>query len=259
MAEAKEPTLVGICGSGIGCGKTSLAEALENHFGFHRRSFAGPIKQALIALDPSINYNQRREQISTFLREGIPFEHLKRESIELRGLLQRMGTEVGRNLFGENFWVDQAFHNIQLDTRTVFDDIRFTQEAYAILYRGGILVHVHRGDQEGDWTDGKGRPEEVHVSESQNEVLKALSHLVIGNDSDLEALETRAIEMFSNILDLSEEKGSKTLPKEFRFKVNFWSDPDQTIEMLFPSLESAGEFWDKNQDRILSFRTTGFP
>jgi hypothetical protein len=55
-----------------------------------------------------------------------------------------MGTEVGRDMFGDNFWVDQALREVQDDDLAVFTDCRFPNEAQAIKDRGGVVWRVER-------------------------------------------------------------------------------------------------------------------
>ena len=61
---------------------------------------------------------------------------------EVRSLLQRFGTQVGRMILGENVWVDTALRD--LSKRTVFTDVRFPNEADAIRSRHGIVIRVER-------------------------------------------------------------------------------------------------------------------
>lgn len=62
----------------------------------------------------------------------------------MRRLLQVFGTEVGRNLFGENFWIEQAFKRAKEYERVVFSDVRFPNEADAIKEQGGKIWRINR-------------------------------------------------------------------------------------------------------------------
>ena len=59
---------------------------------------------------------------------------------KLRRLLQRMGTEVGRELFGQDFWVELAMR--KLDGPTVFTDCRFPNEYWALAAAGFTFVRI---------------------------------------------------------------------------------------------------------------------
>lgn len=66
----------------------------------------------------------------------------------VRSGLQRQGTEVGRNIFGETFWVDQCVpaglrHE---DEVIMVTDVRFPNEAERIRAEGGVVVRVLNGE-----------------------------------------------------------------------------------------------------------------
>jgi hypothetical protein len=60
-----------------------------------------------------------------------------------REFLQRYGTEAHRELFGDDFWVDQIDWEPDCDV-LVFTDVRFENEAKAILERGGEVWRIER-------------------------------------------------------------------------------------------------------------------
>ena len=62
----------------------------------------------------------------------------------MRVLLQRFGSDVGRGMFGEDFWVDQAFRGLSFSEDYVFTDVRFPNEGEAIRGRGGVVWNVVR-------------------------------------------------------------------------------------------------------------------
>lgn len=61
-----------------------------------------------------------------------------------RRFLQSYGTEGHRDVFGEKFWISQIdFAPVGVDL-LIFDDVRFPNEAEAILDRGGVVWRVIR-------------------------------------------------------------------------------------------------------------------
>ena len=60
-----------------------------------------------------------------------------------REFLQRYGTEAHRELFGDDFWVDQIDWQPDCDI-LVFTDVRFDNEAKAIRERGGEVWKIDR-------------------------------------------------------------------------------------------------------------------
>jgi hypothetical protein len=127
-------------------GKDTVANHLVRTYGFGRRAFADPMREALYRLDPIVEtpnayWSSLRDYVDVF-----GWERLKEVSPDARGLMQRMGTEVGREMFGQNFWVDLAMKN--LPNNTVFSDVRFPNEADAIRERGGVIWQVSRPNVE---------------------------------------------------------------------------------------------------------------
>lgn len=137
-----EPRLIGLMGYAQS-GKDTVAAFMVNEQGFTRRAFADPLREALYALNPQVQYNDQRTRTDSvaYVVNTHGWEWAKANT-EIRALLQRMGMEVGRNLFGPNVWVDIAVRD--LPPRCVFTDVRFRNEAEAIRERGGELWRVKR-------------------------------------------------------------------------------------------------------------------
>jgi hypothetical protein len=68
-------------------------------------------------------------------------------SITVRQYLQLFGTEVGRQVFGDTFWVDQCLApNLDHTGRLIIvTDCRFPNEAQRVRELGGIVVRVTNG------------------------------------------------------------------------------------------------------------------
>lgn len=124
-------------------GKDSIAEYLVKEHGYTQVSFADPLREALVALNPRINYLGTVIHLATIVK-FVGWEEVKNGSSEARELLQRMGTEVGREMFGENFWVDVAIKKAKKHKKVVFSDCRYTNEAEAIRRHGGTIWRVTR-------------------------------------------------------------------------------------------------------------------
>ena len=120
-------------------GKDTVAELLCLNYAFKRVAFADPIREAILTLNPkidSITHVSHRV-------EDYGWEVAKQEP-EIRRLLQVMGTEVGRKMFGQNVWIDMAFKQAEGIERLVIADVRFPNEADAIKARGGIVWRINR-------------------------------------------------------------------------------------------------------------------
>lgn len=125
-------------------GKDTAAEILCLNFYFTRKSFADPMRDALYRLNPIIStaFANDGQRLADYVDE-LGWDEAK-QLPEVRRLLQVFGTEVGRNMFGENFWIDQAFKQIEDNDRVVIADVRFPNEADAIKQRGGIVWRINR-------------------------------------------------------------------------------------------------------------------
>lgn len=126
-------------------GKDTIADYLVDNFGFTKMSFADPMRQALVLLNPIITMSGHHIHLADAVRL-IGWEDLKSMSPDIRPLLQRLGTEVGRNMFGENFWVNLAMKEAAKYDKVVFADVRFVNEADAVAEAGGRVWRVERPD-----------------------------------------------------------------------------------------------------------------
>lgn len=125
-------------------GKDSVAKCLVEDHGFTKLAFADPMRWALYRLDPMI-------ELSGVARVGLAsavdyfgWETLKEDSKDVRRLLQRMGTEVGREMFGQNFWVDYLMDKAKHSDKVVISDCRFLNEIDAVTSAGGQVWRIER-------------------------------------------------------------------------------------------------------------------
>lgn len=130
-------------------GKDTCADYLVQQYGFEKLSFAAKLKQAVAALFDLRIEDVERMKLQT---EGnavwvhAPGQYPRHFS--MRHILQRMGTEVGREIFGENFWVDQvippAATTWHWNRKIVITDARFENELRRIHEHGGYNIQITR-------------------------------------------------------------------------------------------------------------------
>jgi hypothetical protein len=108
--------------------------------GYVRATFGDYIRKALYALNPYSTDGIRVKEIID--RYG--WEECKKIDPEIRVLLQRMGSDVGRSLIDKDIWVDLVLKNIPDGSKIVFTDCRFPNEAAAIKNFGGEVWRVSR-------------------------------------------------------------------------------------------------------------------
>lgn len=178
-------------------GKDTIGSYLVREHGYTRLSFAAPLYEAVYRLNPivGVQYTEdekRRSQLEYVhvqtLVDVYGWETLKEHVAykdEIRRLLEHMGTEVGRELFGQDFWVELAEAQMLPDKRYVFTDARFLNEfetvsrykpdAYLLkVIRPGLTPNGHASDR--DWPNG-------------------LFDGSVMNDDTIPALESRVLDM----------------------------------------------------------------
>lgn len=186
-------------------GKDEAANILVNEYGFTRVAFADKLREVLYALNPVVAFTETEtialveEPIAPgpvkvkfgaapktiYVQEVIDTYgwHSYKESPygpEVRRLLQRLGTESGRQTLWDSIWIDAAFAGLAEDAKVVVTDCRFPNEAQAVRERGGSLWRVNRaGVGPAVGKDGTIHPSETSLDTHHFDV-------VLFNDSSLE-------------------------------------------------------------------------
>lgn len=177
-------------------GKDSVGKILVKKYGYTRVSLADGVRDALLQLNPTVLYE-------TDFSSGYDYYHTVSNIIkkdgweiaklcpEIRCLLQRMGTEVGRNLFGENVWIDLVRKKMHGLEKVVITDVRFENEAEFIQsFEDGFTIEVIR--------DGV---TSVNNHISDRGLSSDLIDITINNNGNLEDLESKVADI-ANILNL---------------------------------------------------------
>lgn len=141
-------------------GKDTIADRLCDVHGWERLAFADLLRECAKALNPIIGYEMVElpmlgtDQVSYLPTENLityqealeryGYDKSKELFPEFRGVLQRLGTDVGRRLLDDNIWVDATLAKCEKFTNYVFTDARFPNEAWAVMSRGGKVVRVER-------------------------------------------------------------------------------------------------------------------
>jgi hypothetical protein len=163
--------VIGLCGY-AGAGKDEAAKGLTGNGSgrWTRVSFADPVRESLRALDPIVGGgNYLSSEIETW-----GWNEAK-QCPEVRRLLQRLGTEAGRDIHGWDCWVSIARRKIDAAGDVVLTDVRFPNEAALVREYRGKIVRIER--------PGVG-PKNDHSSER----LDFESDLRIVNDGTVEDL-----------------------------------------------------------------------
>jgi hypothetical protein len=129
-------------------GKDEAARALVDR-GWRRVAFADAVRECLLAIDPIV---ETHADVFVRLSSIVATEGWEAAKAwpEVRGLLQRVGTEAGRLVIDEDVWVSLVYRKIyaaQADAEVigvVVTDVRFANEARMIRDLGGEIYRVER-------------------------------------------------------------------------------------------------------------------
>jgi len=137
--------LVGIAGPKRS-GKDTLAAGLHAALGWPVDSFAGPMRRFVAdALGMTLAELEERKETPIDWLDGVTPRHM----------LQTVGTEWGRDTIHGELWVRSLL--ARMGERGIVSDVRFPNEARAIIDAGGVVIRLSRpGTGTGD----------AHISET---------------------------------------------------------------------------------------------
>jgi hypothetical protein len=104
-----------------------------------------------------------------------------------RWAMQTLGTEWGRNLIGNDLWVQATIAKALQYERTVISDCRFPNEASAVKAQGGTIIRVERD----------GLTVDSHPSEQL--IADIPADYTILNNTTIEDFQQRVLELTSKI------------------------------------------------------------
>lgn len=196
--------VIGLCGL-IGSGKNTAGEILQK-CGYTPVSFADSLKDAASdifgwnreMLEGSTKESREwREQIDPFWSK-----ELDKPNFTPRLALQWLGTEAGRNIFGDKLWIASAFKKVydSPNNRFVITDTRFKNEIREIeKLPNGKIVAIFRGDPPIWFQTASRKPAmmpdwfpDVHISEYD---WINMRYDIIQNNGTLQELEESVIRL----------------------------------------------------------------
>jgi hypothetical protein len=134
-----------------GAGKDTVGEILVEQHGFHRVSFAAALKRMAMRLDPILEVEPDLDTAPykarlSFICDMYGGLEQAKQLPAVRTFLQFLGTEVVRETFGRDAWVQAARLPEALAEygKVVVTDCRFKNEAAAVASLGGYVVRVVR-------------------------------------------------------------------------------------------------------------------
>lgn len=148
-------SLIGLTGR-KGAGKDTVAAVLFER-GFANLKFAGALKAMIAEL---LRYQGADEATIDRMIEGdlkeVPTDLLAGKTP--RWAMQSLGTEWGRDLIGENLWVDATMNKAATLPQVVITDVRFPNECAAVQEAGGRMIRIN--------PVGSGCTTDIHESEA---------------------------------------------------------------------------------------------
>lgn len=151
---APQMRVIGLCGA-AGAGKDTVAGfLLDAVAGAKRQGWADMLKLSAarvfypsMGLEQALHFcnwlKQPGNEVHAGCAGGVPVA-----TPTGREFLQRYGTEAHRDLFGQDFWLDQVLPEGRDDcTLLLIPDTRFENEAERIHERGGEVWKIVRPDQ----------------------------------------------------------------------------------------------------------------
>lgn len=186
-------TLIGIMGRKR-AGKNEFAEAIALASGggldkAHVLAFADAIRDIMYAVDPILDHEDGVPVRYSTVVDERGYEAAK-EYPEFRRFAQRLGTEGGRVVFGDNVWVDLVMAKVAAlpeDALVLIPDVRFPNEYDSIKAAGGYVIRIDRPSlvedahdahaSETEWTDLT--PDTVIRNEGAISELSLKAHVLL--------------------------------------------------------------------------------
>lgn len=190
MSTTTKPMVIGLGGLKEH-GKDAVADHLVDKHGFVKIGMSDILADALYILNPIIDEDGTRYQSVV---DQVGYTAAKRDWPEVRRLLQNLGTEVGRQILGEDIWISKVVDRIQNlieneGKSIVVTGIRFNNEVAGLDELGDIeAAYITQW-----WVNRPGYVAEASTAghSSENSVSVEEFDEVIENDGDLEQLYER--------------------------------------------------------------------
>lgn len=151
--------LIGLTGR-KGSGKDTVAQIIAEMTPIRHHSFARKMKESvcqLFGIDMAFLEEAKNDydiQVEVCKRDDSGVAHVF-SSMSFRFMLQRYGTESHRDVFGSDFWMDQALpltgEVLHPTFLNIFTDVRFENEAQRVRGLGGKIFEVVGPPSDEDW------------------------------------------------------------------------------------------------------------
>ena len=133
----KTGLIIGISGK-IGSGKDTIAREIIKNFpeyNFRRVSFGYNVKK-IVSILTGID-------MRTILSRKIKTQYLEEWGMTVGEMFQVVGTDAIRDTLVNEAWIYSLYNNIKDGENIIITDVRFENEAYSILNRGGYIIRIN--------------------------------------------------------------------------------------------------------------------
>ncbi len=124
-------------------GKDAIAQEFVMNNSFERIGFADSLREMLYKFNPSLINNEDgtivniKDYVDKYGWEDAKSFYFVRESLQI------LGSEAGRDVLGENIWIETLFKK-PTGARIIIPDCRYINEAQAVRERGGVVIRIKR-------------------------------------------------------------------------------------------------------------------
>lgn len=140
------PNLISFSGYAF-AGKDTLADLLVENDGYAKTYMSKPLEKALLTLNPLIPLMNGLVVAYSALHADVGYDESKKNP-EVRRLLQLLGTEIGREMFDQNVWVNIAENEIHelwsTGTPVTITGVRYPNEMAMVRQNGGVTIWIER-------------------------------------------------------------------------------------------------------------------
>ena len=195
--------IIAICGF-QGSGKDTLANILIKKYGYKKLSFGSTVKEVA-----SIIFNWDRKMLEGDTKESREWREkvdvwwsnkLGINNLTPRYILQQVGTDLFRNHFHKDIWVNCLEKKLLDYDKVVITDCRFPNELKTLNKYNATIIQIYRGNLPEWFNDVKlGKrepPKELH--ESETSWIKEPFDYIIKNNGTIIELENE----IKNIINL---------------------------------------------------------
>lgn len=186
----KQPKLI-VIGGYVFSGKDAVANILVEEVGWYKTYMSKPLENALLTLDPYIPVNVAKTEVPlrySAVHASVGYDESKKID-EVRRLLQTLGTEVGRNMFGPDSWLNlvskEVTEQLYQGRNVVVTGVRYPNE----------MARFKDFEAKSLWVERPGVTA-VNAHSSENTLIPNDFDMCCYNSGTLEDLKTWVVEKF---------------------------------------------------------------